>query len=160
MIPVTSHWPPHYIALANQSRTRSTREHSKTISIPLSVLIRDIIAGEIELRDARRYFSRLLISTWTRDGGVDVAVRRAEEATNVRVRVRVRVKLDVDTEFWSEVGWWVLWRGVVGDLGCRFNVSTRFLCGGDHISYLYWAETYAGQVDAFLGGYMRCIYVY
>lgn len=83
--------------------------------MPLSVLIIDVVAGDVEFRDARRDLPKLLMSTRTRGAGVN----RAEERT-----VSVRMKLEVDTTFWSEVAWRVLWRGVVGDLGRRFDVSS------------------------------------
>lgn len=126
MIPTTSHWPPHYLALADHSQARvklfgGAHDQTKTIFIPLSVLIRDIVAGDVELRNAKRDFPRLLMSTRRRGGGVDVDVRGEER--KVRVRVRVRVKLEVDTTFWEEVAWWVLWRGGVSDPGWGFDVS-------------------------------------
>lgn len=81
--------------------------------MPLSVMVRDVVQGDVEFRDARRDLPRLLM----RDGWVDVV----EERT---ANVRVRVKLEVDTTFWSEMAWSVLWRGVVGDLGWKFDVSS------------------------------------
>lgn len=85
--------------------------------MPLSVLVRDVVQGDVELRDARRDLPRLLTSTRMRDEAVDVAEERTVSAS-------VRVKLEVDTTFWSEVAWGVLWRGVVGDLGWKFDVSS------------------------------------
>lgn len=83
--------------------------------MPLSVLVTDIVAGDVEFRDASRDLPRLLM----RDGGVDVV----EERT-ANVRVKVKLEVEVDTTFWSDVAWKVLWRGVVGDLGWKFDVSS------------------------------------
>lgn len=93
------------------------------ICVPLSALVRDVVQGDVELRNARRDLPRLLMSTRTRDEAVDVAEGRT-------VSMRMRVKLEVDTTFWSEVAWGVLWRGVVGDLGWKFDVSSCVFLAG------------------------------
>lgn len=104
IIPTTSHWPPHYIALANRSRARSGfgsargQTKTKTICVPLSALVRDVVQGDVELRNARRDLPALLMSTRTGEGAVVVAEGRANS-------MRVGVKLEVDATFWSEMAW-------------------------------------------------------